>query len=215
MLPSIAEAYWQSRAQVAISAGGGASTTWNPADKNAAFDLTNGNLTATVNVDTTYVSVRAIASNSSGKHYYELTLTGVVNAANMITGIANSTESLTGFCGQSTNSIGYQASGGVVYINGSPTTGSPIQTSVESDVLCVAVDLGNSKIWYRTNGGNWNNDVIGNQNPATNTGGISISGLAAGPYFPCASGHSHFDAWTANFGGSAYAQTPPSGFGNW
>lgn len=196
---------WYKNAVVAA-----ATTTWNPADKNAGITLSNGNLTATNPATSTFISARAIASHSTGKYYYELH-SDVQNTFNF-PGVGNATGPLSNFAGSDANSVGWVANGNV-FINNVAVTG--IQTFVQGDTCCIAVDLGNSKIWFRTNGGNWNNDVIANQNPATNTGGISISGLAAGPYFPMLTQHDPLDKNTANFGATAYAQTAPSGFGNW
>jgi hypothetical protein len=42
----------------------------------------------------------------------------------------------------------------------------------------------------------------------------AVVGLA-GPMRPTVEGDANGDVWTANFGASAYAFTPPSGFGNW
>jgi hypothetical protein len=83
------------------------------------------------------------------------------------------------------------------------------------NVVCVAVDLTAKKIWWRTNGGTWNNDILSNQNPATGAGGFSFSTLNAGPYFPAIGLNNATEIDAANFGATAYAQPAPSGFGNW
>jgi hypothetical protein len=90
-----------------------------------------------------------------------------------------------------------------------------IQGWKEGDMLSFAVDLGAKRIWFRTNGGNWNNDAA--NDPATNKGGIDISTLAGGPYFAYGGGGDSGwgDTLGANFGGSAYAFPVPSGFSNW
>jgi len=69
------------------------------------------------------------------------------------------------------------------------------------------------KIWFRQNGGSWNND--GSANPATNTNGITIT--VSGALYVCAEMNSNnvASAITANFGGSAYGTAAPSGFSNW
>lgn len=191
--------------------GGSPTTTWNPSDKNANLTLSNGNLTATATAGG-FTSLRAIASDSSGKRYYEAQLTGSINANNTTIGAGNSSATLASFVGNDANAVGFAGSG-TAFINSAGTGG--LQTFTYGDTVCVAFDIGAQKIWFRTNGGNWNNDVIANQNPATGAGGLSTATMAAGPYFPMAGTDSAGDAWTANFGGSAYAQAVPSGFVNW
>jgi hypothetical protein len=191
-----------------LAAGGGVvTTTWNPADKNANVTLSNGNLTAT---DTSGTSpVRAIASHSTGKFYYSVHLDAL--AGNGTTGIANSAATLGNFVGSDNNGVAYNPSGGSVLANSAAL--ATIQTSVQGNTVDVAVDIGGQLIWFRTNGGNWNNS--GTANPATGTGGISFASVAAGPYFPAWAGFAASDAVTANFGAAAYTFAAPAGFGNW
>src|SRR3979490_3381139 len=57
-------------------AAGGATTTWNPLDKSANFTLWNGKLTVPDAVGGgVFNSLRAIASHSTGKYYFELLAT--------------------------------------------------------------------------------------------------------------------------------------------
>jgi hypothetical protein len=194
----------------APSGGGGGTTTWNPADKSAQIVLSNGNLTITNGGSLNLVGGRAIASHSSGKFYFEHTV--LATNSNDQLGFGNATESL-GSVGQSTNSVGWKfLSGGAVQINGS-TIGTAAGGVAVSDVLSAAVDFTGKLIWFRVNAGNWNNS--GTANPATGTGGFSLSTLAAGPYFPQADVDGASSSYTSNFGGSTYAQTVPAGFGNW
>jgi hypothetical protein len=90
---------------------------------------------------------------------------------------------------------------------------SAVATWAQGDTLCIAFDVDNMRLWFRTNGGNWNNS--GTANPATNTEGIDVSTLNDGPFFVMANFRGNGDQFTANFGATAYAHTPPSGFGNW
>jgi hypothetical protein len=190
--------------------GGGGTTTWNPADKSADITLSGGNLIAIGNnVSGAFGAVRAIASASSGLKYYE----GMVSAtSNPQIGVANASATLANFVGFDVNGTGYVHNGNV-FINNSVV--GAIQTFTSGDTIGIAFNLTTQKIWFRTNGGNWNNDIIGNQNPATGTGGISTASMAAGPYFPACGAFSNADQWTANFGGSTFANAAPSGFGNW
>jgi hypothetical protein len=190
-------------------------TTLNPLDKTTDIGLSPGNLTATQNDALGfYGGVRTIASASSGKKYWEFHAdTIITSASSIVEGVANSTAALNvgAFLGQTADSIGWVGSGQILMNNAVQVT---IQTWAQGDTLCFALDLDHMRLWCRTNGGNWNNDILANQNPATHTGGIDISGLATGPYFAALQLKIQNDIMTANFGGSAYAQAVPIGFGN-
>jgi len=181
-----------------------ATTTWNPSDKGVGVTLSGGNLEVTSSVNDK--GVRAIASASSGLKYYEALIT--VGVTSMQVGLANSSYPLTNWLGDSTNSVGYSAAG-PVYRDGVIAT---IATYTIGDTICIAADLSNSRIWLRVNSGNWNNS--GTADPVTNVGGIDISAIS-GPIFPACSASGTTRKWTANFGGSAYAQSVPTGYGNW
>lgn len=209
-----ADAFFQSRDSnynVAISGGGGSTTTFDPANHSAGVTLSGGNLVATANTTNTNGQIaRAIASHSTGKYYNEFVVT-TAPGGNLAPGIINGSQSVTNtfLGGTGNNSIGWYKNGQVFLNNSAVTT---ISAFVQGNTIEMAVDLGNTNIWFRVLGGNWNNN--GTANPATNTGGISISVITT-PVFPAVDVEDNNDAFTANFGGSAYADTPPSGFGNW
>jgi hypothetical protein len=152
-------------------------------------------------------AVRALASASSGKKYWEIIVGTLSSGA---AGIANSSAALDSYIGDA-NSVGW-GSNGDVSTGGSG--GNTWATWDDGDVLCLACDLDNNRIWGRVGAGNWNDNA--SADPATNTLGLSISSIS-GPFFPAISMRptSGSNDMTANFGASAYAQTPPSGFGNW
>lgn len=197
------------------AAGGGGTTTWNPSDKSVNITLSNGNLTASDGASG-FNGVRGIASHSTGLYYYEIVVSASGNTGLDLLGIGNASASLVDFTGDNNNSIGYGGDG-KIWLNGGNPTGSPIQSYVVGDIIGVATDMTHIKMWFKniTQVSGWNNDVIGNQNPATNTGGISFSTMAAGPWFPQASLEGATSVMTANFGATAYTGTAPSGFGNW
>jgi hypothetical protein len=61
--------------------------------------------------------------------------------------------------------------------------------------------------------GNWNNDVIGNQNPATNTGGFPCAGVfTSGTIYAAVFLGNTSVSQTINLGSSAFANTIPAGF---
>jgi hypothetical protein len=185
-------------------------TTWSPTDKSAAITLSSGNLTAT-STGTGLSAVRATSAMASAKYYWEVTV-GAVNGSSLqpSIGIANASMALNNYVGSDTNSVAIVTSGGVL-LNAASL--GAIGAFTAGDVMDVAVDTTAKKIWFRKNGGNWNNDVIANQNPALGVGGMSFSSIT-GPYFPATSGqNSPNSAVTVNFGATAFASTPPAGFG--
>jgi hypothetical protein len=186
-------------------------TTWNPSDKSAGITLSNGNLTATDNLnDSTLHDVRAVASHSAGLYYAEFHVDTSPNSMHL--GIANSTEALNANIGNTDNNAIAIDDGGTVWLNGGSV--GTASAFVLNDIVCMAVDMGHTNIWFRTNGGIWNNNAA--NNPATNVGGFSFASMAAGPWFPMVAVRNN-NGFTANFGAPAtpYAQSVPAGFGNW
>jgi hypothetical protein len=182
--------------------------TWNTTDSVSGITRSNGNLTLTYTSGTSFQSVRATSSHSSGKYYFEVTVTSEAN--NTVIGLANANYVTTnGLIYNSLDSVGYREDGLVQTNNGPLTT---VQTWGDN-TISVAVDLGTQLLWLRVDNGNWNNS--GTASPATGTGGISISSLNAGPFFPAVALHDTTETNTANFGATAYAQSVPAGFGNW
>lgn len=180
-------------------------TTWNPADKTSGVTLSAGNLVAT-NTGTGVQCTRTIASQSTGKFYIELTATTVVGV-NYSFGVANASGDFTQRVGNTTNSQGAISSIPVWLYNGG---GSGITvTYTSTDVISFAIDLVNSKIWMRKNGGTWQGSSAGGD-PAANTLGQPIS--PTGPYFVMVDVDTAGSICTANFGASAFSFTVPTGF---
>jgi len=191
-------------------------TTWDdsiPGTTIRDITLTNGKLTATANLNGSGPGVMAASSKSTGKYYFEAHIDafavewwiGIVNAGGNIVyppGVYDD------------HGAGYRASDGLVVKNGFATAGN-VQPASVGGTICVALDASAGLIWFRVNGGNWNNS--GTANPATGVGGLNVAGgTFAPPYFPKWTGGGNLnDACTVNFGGSAYAFSVPAGFGNW
>lgn len=170
-------------------------TTYNPSDKSADITLSGGNLIATHASGGSFANVRSTTSKTSGKYYFEVTWSG--GDGNNGVGVANGSASLSNYLGNDANSIGWYDTG----------FGHPSGTTFTAgDVIGIAIDCTNGLIWYRKNG-------TFSGNPAAGTGGTSIS-LAA-YYAAVAFQYSTLGAGTINFGGSAFANSPPSGFSAW
>jgi hypothetical protein len=193
-----------------------ATTAFDPASTSASLTLSNANLTAAANADNFGALTRSVNSHSTGKYYAEFTvdfwLTGGVSGNAQGVGICDSTQGIDTYMGADVHGIAYYQDGTVQFNGGVLTT---IMTFAVGNIISMAVDMGNQTIWWRVNGGNWNNDAAAN--PATNTNGSSFAGIGATLYAAmdiqeATGGPQQF---TANFGASAYAYAAPSGFGNW
>jgi hypothetical protein len=181
----------------------GPPTTWNPADL-SGMTLSGGNLTA---AGGNFTGVRATKGLSSGKYYFEITVTTTPSG---YVGLARSTADLTS--GGTTGAVGVTSAGGVE-VNGITSTGISIG-SIGGQVVGIAVDLSSNLIWFRNGAsGNWNGNSA--NNPATGTGGASISAIAGTlfPWFISVFGGTQ--TVTANFGASAFSGAVPSGFTAW
>lgn len=161
-----------------VAGGRARFSTWDPANKGADLTLSNGNLTVTSS-GLHPESVRATTSLSTGvrvvRHVYN-------SGTTIFPGFVNSTFSIIStvtVIGSEANGVAYSASNGIVSYNGA--TLATLATAAPGDLIDVAIDMANKAIWVRINSGNWNGS--GTANPATNTGGLSISAMT-GPFFP-------------------------------
>jgi len=160
------------------------------------------------------VRVASSSGKTSGKYYFEITTTVSGTGGNIAVGICTTTSTYPSLGNLAAAAVVGNTSirnSGNLWANGT-NTGITIGTySAVGQVVSVAVDLDNLRIWFRRGANNWNNS--GTANPATNTGGIVIP---AGTMVPvCIFGGSAGaagNAFTANFGASAFAGTVPSGF---
>jgi len=181
-----------------------ANTTWNPADL-SNVTLTGSNLIATVGTGTG--GVRSVASLSSGKYYWENTWT-TINTNTIVSGISLASASISA---PTTACAKVSRLNGHIFINNSDT-GSTItggSTVAPGSVVCCAVDFTAQLIWLRIGAaGQWNGS--GTANPATASGGLSITSIA-GNLFAMMAGQTS-DRVTANFGDSAFTGTTPAGF---
>lgn len=153
--------------------------TWDPANTDSSITLSGSNLIASITLAdvNNHISRATSGVAASSKIYWEVlgnTVPGFSNALGL--GFSDSTFTVpqNNFLGSGSTSLGYYGSGGAVFQGGSQVGTFAPYTS--SDVIRFALDTTNSKIWVQVNSGGWNNDIIANQNPATNTGGLSITG---------------------------------------
>ena len=177
------------------------SVTWNPSDKSANISLSNGNLTATA-TNTAWKSVRATEYKSSGKWYWEITI-DVAADNNHILGVGTSNANIGSYAGSDVYSYGYRGTTGQKYHNGSAVAYG--NTFTIGDIISVALDLDNGKIWWAKNG-TW--QASGDPGAGTNPAYTSVSGS----FYPMYSPFTNTNAATADFGDSGFVYSIPAGF---
>ena len=178
--------------------------------------LSNGNLTVTHVTTAANAGVRSINPQSAGKYYFEVTV-GAVHGTFDCAGIMDPTVAYSVVAVNAGSSCcTFQFTSGNASANNASVS-SGLGAFAANDILGFAVDLTARKFWLRKNGGNWLNQVIGSQNPATGTGGLTV-GAGVTSFVPMVgwgSSGTAGDNMTANFGNTAYNAAAPSGFGNW
>jgi hypothetical protein len=178
-------------------------TTWNPADKSASVNLTNSNLTATATVANT--GARGVKGLATGKIYFEATLVNQTSVATAI-GVALGTATL----GLTNTTTAILRQGAAVWVNNASMGTVGGGSLVNGTIACIAVDIGAGLIWFRRGAaGTWNPGGTGD--PAAGTSGLALTGMTGTLYPNCTMAGST-DAWTANFGASAFAGAVPAGF---
>jgi hypothetical protein len=193
------------------AAGAVTATTWSPSDKTTPVVLGSGNLRVTTGGSSTNGGVRSTTSVPSGKAYLEYTCTNLTGG-NTGAGIATSSANLATMGGSVANACLIYF-GGEIYFNG-VDTGKNVGAVGAGSTLCFAIDATGSLLWARLNGGSWNGS--GTADPATGVGGINIAALfPTNRVFSALSVNGANVDVTANYGGSAFAQTVPSGFAAW
>ena len=185
------------------------------------FDSTPVNVTVSgagliaTHANTTLGEVRSTVAKNSGKFYYEVTV-DVIAGSNSSIGICTIGASTFDLFGAVNACSVWHDGTGHIYVNG-VSTGLSIGNLAASDVIGIAVDLDNNKVWFRKSpSGNWNGLAIGSQDPSGNVGGASISAFSATTLQPFVSyggtGTSASEQVTANFGVTAFSGAVPSGF---
>lgn len=175
-------------------------TFWNAADKNASTTLRNNNMTF-VSAAATLLQ-RATTGKSTGKYYYEFTVPTGATAGYV--SISNATDANSAVWGNSANNWGYAFSG-LKYNSGSASYGN---TWANNDVIGVAVDLTNGKIWFSKNG-TW--QASGDPVAGTNAAYTTLSGTL----YPSTGARGDVCQVTLNTGATPFAYTPPTGYSAW
>jgi len=178
--------------------------TMNPLDNNyASSTFSNGNNTIVTNSGN-YTYNTATLGASSGKYYWEVKVdnTSTVDVIG-ITGKLSTAS--TYFLGTSNDSVGYEDSG-VYYTNNSQV--SPYGDSyTTNDIIGVAMDLDNNKLYFSKNGVFQNSGVP--TSGATGTGAIDITTSSTGFYFPALGDYTSaaISTFSVNFGNGYFGTT--------
>ena len=172
---------------------------WNENDKADALILSNGNLTVEGG-GSGWHAVRSTVSKSSGKWYWEVEVDS--GDRYFIIGVGTSSETLT-YPGDTTEGYGYYGVNGRKYHSSYASYGDTYEVG---DVVGVALDLDNGKIWWSKNGV-W--QASGDPAAGTNE---AYSGLSGGFYAMVGIYYSGSRKVTANFGKTSFQYTVPTGF---
>ena len=174
---------------------------WNPLDSNSNHSLSNGNLD--LGGYASAARTNGTISVSSGKWYFEVTNTDGWDYVMVGVGPAGTTGS---YPGSDSTSWSFLAEGNK-YHNGSGTSVSPAGNSA-GDIIGVALDLDNGKIYFSVNG-----VYVGSGDPAagSNPAYSSVSGTLTPAIRIWNSGNSNKNI-SANFGQRAFAYSAPSGY---
>lgn len=186
-------------------------TTFDSGSVGANITLSNGNRTIN-NSGSSATGGKSLHARSVGKFYFEVTVDNrTASTNNHAFGFMRS--------GLSYSDVGTSAIGilvyrsGFIFFNSVQPSGSPTIGTAwsNSDRIDVALDLDNSSVWFRQNGGNWNNN--GSADPASNTSGVSFADLA-GAWEPVWVSNTANDECAFNFGQTSFVGSAPSGFTN-
>jgi hypothetical protein len=166
------------------------------------FTVSGTNDVTCVAANTSPHDQTAVSGASSGSNYFEVTLNGSTNwNATVDPGVGVEGASGANACGW--------APDGTITSNAGGTLLSGF--TFPSNTQTIGVAFTATEIWFRnaSTGGNWNNS--GTANPATGTGGLS---LTTGTYYPAVLGGSGATGYggTLNTGTSSFVGALPSGF---
>lgn len=171
--------------------------TLNPNDKNGAWTLSNGNLTATTNAS--HNNIRATHGKISGKWYWEVKFDS--GSVDIMIGIANKLYPITStvYSGTKGDALNFRAYRPAVSGNKFPENVAYGTASVVGNVIGIALDLDNYKLEFYKNGVSM---------------GVSHTNLSGiGEVFPFLKDYtSASKTITVNFGETAFAYPIPSGY---
>ena len=172
----------------------------------SSFTKSNDNLTIDKDSnDNVWRSTRLDKQVSTGKHYWEIKIEASDPNKNEMIGIAKSTLLASQYPGQTSDSYSFYTNGGFLYNNGTDTLNLGTGSLSDGDIVGVALDLDNGKMWFSVNGA-W----VLSGNPSAGTG-QQVSGLS-GVYVIAHGSHGIESKITVHPRSNLFAYTIPSGF---
>lgn len=182
--------------------------------------FSGGNLTATCSAGSLFASRNAQTKEgkTAGKWYVEFTCGGISGNVDGVGVVSSLGLGGVGFLGDSQAGVSHDLGWGYFANNHVANQGNT-QTSVNNttwgsgDVIGLAIDLDNKRLWLRLNGGAWVG-TSGTPDPATNTSGFDISDMLARSQrvYPIVNMSGSGAIFTANFGATSFTGAVPSGF---
>ena len=177
-----------------------------------AGTYSNGNTTFQTNTSN-YTYNSSTIGISKGKFYWEIEYEAKSSSNDdPLIGITSTQPTNTdNELGKYVNDWGYYEQSGTPYYRNNSANTSYGTTYDVGDVICVALDADNAKLYFRINGGSWENSGDPTSG-ATGTGAISITAPASTPlgaYFPsvCFLDGSSNGTFKANFGNGYFGTT--------
>jgi len=176
--------------------------TLNPLQPQAALiTLSNGN-TSMANANNAWDSGHCTLGVNTGKWFWEVKINSAPTYVRIGIDEENQIDNVAHALGESSNQVGYNLSGEYTKGNSDTAYGASITTG---DILGIALDLDNNKLYFAKNG-TWQNSGVPTSG-STGTGAIAITGDLY--YFPAAScygtGTFNFNFGSGYFGTSAVA----------
>jgi hypothetical protein len=183
----------------------------NPVNANTYFPASGNLFYAWQSGANTWGTVVGSIFVTTGKYYFETTVAAAAafNGLYVIAGIVPSTFNTSAtnpYVGSTSTSYGWQGTANRWNSGASSSYGTAASAN---DVIMVALDADNGKVWFGRNG-TW----FASGDPASGAN-ASYSGLAALEYSFAVSSYSpagNYGIHYANFGQRPFAYTPPSGF---
>ena len=153
--------------------------TWNPLEQaNNNFSYANGNTYSNIDYAAGYNYVTSTLGAATGKYYCEMKAnTSSGSTDKWVFGIAThpSLNLDADYLGKDSDAYGYRCSNGNYYNNDTTTVYG--NSCVAGDIVGIAMDLDNNKLYFAKNGV-WQNSA----DPTSSTGAISIVAPSTGFY---------------------------------
>ena len=187
--------------------------TLNPLDNYfQAATFAEGNTKITTNASN-YSASSSTIGVANGKWYFEAKATDVHDS---LIGVSGQTEtSSSNGLGQNANQVGYLSSGNAR--KGGSDTSTGYASYTDNDIIGVALDIDNSKIYFSKNG-----TYQASGDPANNSNGFALTAVAStstGFYTPSVGDNGSSAAiWEINFGNAPFSissgNSDANGYGN-